>query len=119
MELILLGRLFSECRNLFFGLSLFLRKGHPFANDFSARLVIFHVRDPWVSVTSEGSRVTYGRVAFCAICLVLLVLRGLCEVSVDRSISNLYQRGHGYHMLLFLIIHRERPNGRFRWRSAL
>ena len=23
----------------------FLRKGHPFANDFSARLVVFHVRD--------------------------------------------------------------------------
>ena len=45
MELVLLGRLFGECRNLFFGLSLFLRKGHPFANDFSARLVVFHVRD--------------------------------------------------------------------------
>ena len=27
------------------GLSLFLWKGHPFANDFSARLVVFHVRD--------------------------------------------------------------------------
>jgi hypothetical protein len=26
MELVLLGRLFRECRNLFFGLSLFLRK---------------------------------------------------------------------------------------------
>src|SRR5215469_16723750 len=25
--------------------SLFLRKGHPFANDFSARLAVFHVRD--------------------------------------------------------------------------
>jgi hypothetical protein len=44
MELVLLGRPFGECRNLFFGLSLFLRKGHPFANDSSARLVVFHVR---------------------------------------------------------------------------
>jgi quercetin dioxygenase-like cupin family protein len=35
MELVLLDRLFGECRNLFFGLSLFLRKGHPFANDLS------------------------------------------------------------------------------------
>ena len=47
MELVLLGRIFGECRNLFFGLSFILRKGHPFANDFSARLVVFHVRDPW------------------------------------------------------------------------
>jgi hypothetical protein len=45
MELVLLDRLFGECRNLLFGLSLFLRKGHPFPNDFSARLVVFHVRD--------------------------------------------------------------------------
>ena len=45
MELVLLGRILGECRNLFFGLSFILRKGHPFANDFSARLVVFHVRD--------------------------------------------------------------------------
>src|SRR5262249_39715351 len=45
MELVLLGRLFGECRSLFFGLSLFLRKGHPFANYFSARLVVVHARD--------------------------------------------------------------------------
>jgi len=44
MELVLLSHLFGECHNLFFGLSLFLRKSHPFANDFSARLVVFHVR---------------------------------------------------------------------------
>jgi hypothetical protein len=44
VKLVLLDRLFSEYRNLFFGLSLFLRKGHPFANNFSARLVVFHVR---------------------------------------------------------------------------
>jgi sterol desaturase/sphingolipid hydroxylase (fatty acid hydroxylase superfamily) len=44
MELVLLGSLFGECRNLFFGLSVILRKGHPFANDFSARSVVFHVR---------------------------------------------------------------------------
>ena len=44
MELVLLGRLFGECRNLLFGLSLVLRKGHPFANDFSARLVVFLFR---------------------------------------------------------------------------
>ena len=42
------GRLFGECRNLFFGLSLFLRKGHPFANDFSARLVVSMFAVPWV-----------------------------------------------------------------------
>ena len=39
------GPLFGECRNLFVGLSFFLRRGHPLANDFSARLVVFHVRD--------------------------------------------------------------------------
>ena len=44
MELVLLGRLFGECHNLRFGVSLILRKRHPFANDFSARLVVFHVR---------------------------------------------------------------------------
>jgi hypothetical protein len=44
MELVLLGRLFGECHNLFFGVSLILRKRHPFANDLSARLVVFHVR---------------------------------------------------------------------------
>jgi hypothetical protein len=43
MELVLLGRLFGECDNLFFGLSLVLRKCHPFANDLSARVVVFHV----------------------------------------------------------------------------
>ena len=43
---VFLSRLFGECRYLFFRLSLFLRKGHPFANDFSARLLVFHVRDP-------------------------------------------------------------------------
>src|ERR1700722_2738577 len=40
------------------GLSLILRKRHPFANDFSAHLVIFHMRllglsYPWES-TSES-----------------------------------------------------------------
>jgi hypothetical protein len=45
MELVLLNGLFSEPDNLFFGLSLFLWKGHPLANDFAARLVVFfHVR---------------------------------------------------------------------------
>jgi hypothetical protein len=44
MELVLLGRLFGECHNLFFGMSLILRKRHPFANDFSSRFVIFHIR---------------------------------------------------------------------------
>jgi hypothetical protein len=56
MELVLLGRLFGECHNLFFGMSLILRKRHPFANDFSARFVIFHIRGSlayliWVSGT--------------------------------------------------------------------
>jgi hypothetical protein len=44
MELVLLGRLFGECHNLFFGMSLVFRKRHPFANDFSARFVVFHIR---------------------------------------------------------------------------
>ncbi len=44
MELVLLRCLFSEYHSLFFGLSLVLRKCHPFANDFSARVVVFHVR---------------------------------------------------------------------------
>jgi hypothetical protein len=34
-------RLFSEPDNLFFSLSLILWKGHPLANDFAARLVVF------------------------------------------------------------------------------
>jgi hypothetical protein len=45
MELVLLDGLFSEGDELLFGLSLILWKGHPLANDFAARLVIFfHVR---------------------------------------------------------------------------
>jgi hypothetical protein len=45
MELVLLDGLFSEPDNLFFSLSLILWKGHPLANDFAARLVVFfHVR---------------------------------------------------------------------------
>jgi hypothetical protein len=45
MELVLLEGLFSERDNTFFGLSLILWKGHPLANDFAARLVVFfHVR---------------------------------------------------------------------------
>ena len=32
--------------HLFFGLSLILRRRHPSANDFSARLVCFHVAGP-------------------------------------------------------------------------
>jgi hypothetical protein len=44
MKLVLLGRLFGECRNLFFGMSLIPRKRHPFANDFSARFVVLHIR---------------------------------------------------------------------------
>jgi hypothetical protein len=77
MELVLLDRLFGECRHPFFGLSLFLRKGHPFANDFSARLVVF------ISFcNSRALARPYARVAFCT--KVLLVLRGLGEVSVNR-----------------------------------
>ena len=44
VELVFLGRRFGECCNLLLGLSLILWKGHPFANEFSARLVVFHVR---------------------------------------------------------------------------
>jgi hypothetical protein len=57
MELVLLRRLSGECRNLFFGVSFILRKGHPFANDFSARLVVFHVRGSWlISSGTAGAR---------------------------------------------------------------
>jgi hypothetical protein len=41
MELVLLDGLFSEGDNLLFGLSLILWKGHPLADDFAARLVVF------------------------------------------------------------------------------
>jgi hypothetical protein len=41
MELVLPDDLFSELDNLFSGLSLILWKGHPLANDFAARLVVF------------------------------------------------------------------------------
>jgi len=34
---------FSEGRNLFFGLSLVLRKRRPLPNDLSTRLVFFHI----------------------------------------------------------------------------
>jgi hypothetical protein len=63
MELVLLGCLFSECHNLFFGLSLILRKGHPFANDFSARLVVVHVRGSFAHLIYDSRarpRVTHG-----------------------------------------------------------
>ena len=54
MELVLLGRLFGECRDLFFGLSLVLRKRHPFANDFSARAVVFHVHGSLAYLIWDG-----------------------------------------------------------------
>ena len=42
-----LHRLLSEGLSLLFGLSLVLRKRHPFADDFSARLVFrLHVKIP-------------------------------------------------------------------------
>jgi hypothetical protein len=44
LELILLHSPLSEGYSLFFGLSLILRKLHPFADDLSARLVFFHFR---------------------------------------------------------------------------
>jgi hypothetical protein len=44
MEFVLLYRFLGERRNLFFGLSLVFRKSPPFANYFSARIVVcFHV----------------------------------------------------------------------------
>jgi hypothetical protein len=62
MEFVLLCRLFGECHNLFFGVSLILRKRHPFANDFSARLVVFHVRGSLAYLIWDSSarpRATY------------------------------------------------------------
>jgi hypothetical protein len=54
--------LFSEYRGLFFGLSLVLRKCHPFANDFSARVIVFHVRGslayPDIRAAQVHSRIT-------------------------------------------------------------
>jgi len=47
----------AECRTLFFGLSLILREGHPFANDFSARLVVFHSGSPWAVILRQAARV--------------------------------------------------------------
>jgi hypothetical protein len=59
MELALLYRFLGERRNLFFGLSLVFRKSPPFANDFSARIVVcFHVCGSLVRPA-----VTYGRAA--------------------------------------------------------
>jgi hypothetical protein len=56
MELVLLYRFLGERRNLFFGLSLVFRESPPFANDFSARIVVcFHVRSSLVRPA-----VTYG-----------------------------------------------------------
>jgi hypothetical protein len=94
MELVLLGRLFGECRNLFFGLSLFLRKGHPFANDFSARLVVFHVRGSlgYQSVTVGRVRASPTTAAPFVRRLGLLVLRGLGEVSGDRLFAQCLAR---------------------------
>jgi hypothetical protein len=63
MELVLLGRLFGECHNLFFGVSLILRKRHPFANDFSARLVVFHVRGSFGSSYLGQQGASAGRCA--------------------------------------------------------
>ncbi len=55
MEFVLLRCLFSKCHSLFFGLSLVGRKSHPFANDFSARVVIFHIRGSFAyRVRSSG-----------------------------------------------------------------
>ena len=85
---------FGECRNLFFGLSLFLRKGHPFANDFSARLVVFHVRGSlgYQSVTVGRVRASPTVVPPFARSLGPLVLRGLGEVSGDRLFAQFLAR---------------------------
>jgi hypothetical protein len=39
----LAGSPFGECHGLFFGMSLILRKRHPFANDFASHFVVFHI----------------------------------------------------------------------------
>jgi hypothetical protein len=92
MEVVLLERRFGECHNLFFGLSLFLRKGYPFANDFSARLVVFH--DSGFPQGYQGrSRVTYGRASsHVARSLGPLVLRGLGDISVNRFFAQCLAR---------------------------
>ena len=54
MELVLLGHLFGECRNLFFSLSLFLRKGHPAGQRARRGLV---VSAEWNSSWGTSTRV--------------------------------------------------------------
>ena len=51
-----LHRLLSKGLGLLFGLSLIFRKGHPLADNFSARLVFrFHFQNPLVSTVVDRS----------------------------------------------------------------
>src|SRR6266849_5061058 len=56
MEHVLLRGLLSEGCSLFFGLSLLLRKRHPFANDLPARFVVFHVDGHLTAIFSTPQR---------------------------------------------------------------
>jgi hypothetical protein len=57
-----LHRLLSEGLGLLFGLSLVLRKRHPFADDFSPRLVFgLHAQDPLPKRWSDGSMIYQAR----------------------------------------------------------
>ena len=86
MELVLLGSLFGECRNLFFALSLILRKGHPFANDFSARFVVFHVGGSLAYLIWDGGARSARH----------LRPRSLCRASHSAAVKR-WQRVGGQH----------------------
>jgi hypothetical protein len=82
-----LHRLLSEGPSLLFGLSLVLRKRHPFADDFSARLVFrLHVKTPLVPTVVDGGDVLPTRwrgVSKCPTCAGhqgALDIRGAVEV---------------------------------------
>ena len=87
MKLVLLDRLFSECRNLFLGLSLILRKGHPFTNDFSTRFVVIHVCGSLANlIYSEHAR-AFGREStdFTELVLPALTLSLLAVAPLARA----------------------------------
>ena len=61
MELVLRYRFLGERRDLFFGLSLVLRKSPPFANDFSARWSASMFVTPWFVWPSPTAALQIGR----------------------------------------------------------
>jgi hypothetical protein len=90
MKLILLDGLFSEADYLLFGLSLVLWKGHPLANDFAARLVVFlHVRGSLFSgrrpAAPAGAHLATTSTTFLDSHIALLQLWGLAAPCLGAS----------------------------------